>query len=289
MGQVFLWNAVERRHVPTTEAFAHIADELRTHLPHVTGLVGAVLAGSAHYRQATRRSDIDGIAVYEPHCQDGMRKFMRSMHCAARKIHVPIHIHCIPRDMAEAGTHGIGPSFGEHLLRCAERAGGLIGKNPMQLLVHKNQFAASDTRTWLVRKWHSLSFLADRRPSLAGHELHRFLQKLLEAPVHAARKILWLEHKTEPDDSRSAVIANWRAKLADRGASDARKRMENAIEAQNMFERLLAADERYTHILGKNLDTPDRTDYMNELVRVANCTDDCLDFLAQCIRHIDGR
>ena len=266
MAVVFRWEEIRDGKMPMPEAFAEIRDRLANDLPKVRGFAGAVLCGSAANGKGTIRSDFDGIVAFEDAHWLSMQGYMRKLHLRAKRISVPLDVRCIGMDFVRNGRHGVSMSFADHLTLNVT-SGNEIGEFP----VHEFAFMRSDRKAevaeYIARKIANFRFLSMQLPALEGQILHRFLRKLLEAPLHAARKILWLKGLLHGDDSRQAVISAWD------GPS---------------FDNLTATDDAYTAEVMRQAESADRERYMEALLDIVSRTNECIGFLTDCLKIADS-
>ena len=274
MGVIFTFDQIERGHVPKPQAFDNIVSMLRGRLPHVPGFCGGVLCGSVGKRERiyrNRRSDIDGIAVYEPAHANAMKRAMQAIHEEAAKYHVPLDFRTIRRDLAETAAHGISMDFARHLADAAKYDDGEIGTNPLPLFAYRTRNKADEARDYLARKLQTFTYLENQIPTLSEADLCRFLRQIMEAPVHAARKILSMRpHGIVPSDAKIYVIPAYRDHIS----------APSSKHELLLFNRMICADEDYTRALPKHLKERERTEYAIQIGTIYNLIPDCIELLA---------
>lgn len=270
MGQIFTFDQIERGHVPDPKAFCDIVSMLRGRLPHAQGFQGGILCGSVAKKEGiyhNLRSDIDGIAVYDPaHC-GAMQGAMQTIHEEAKRRHVPLDFRTIRRDVAENGSHGVSLSFSQHLGDAVKFENGEIGECPLPLFMHRTPSKAAEVRDYLARKLQQFGHLSNQLPTLSEADLYRFLRKVIELPVHAARKILWLlPHGLVPSDSKEYVVPRYRDEISGR--------------ERRLFDRLILADEGYTRQLPSYLKNREPTEYAIQIGTIYDLIPDCMELIA---------
>ena len=100
---------------------------------------------------------------------------------------------------------------------------------------------------------------------MEGNELHRFLQKVLEAPINIARKILWLHGVEMPNDSKLEVSRHYPNVATPR-----------AVE---LFEGIIGVDHRYTKELLSQLQNSEEPNYSEMIEAIKEIAFDTLEFV----------
>ena len=264
MGKVFSWKEIERREIPQLSSFSTIVGKIRQDLEITDGVIGGILCGSILWDACNQRSDIDCVVLYDPVKRREVVKTLRGINQTAADLHVPAEL--IPLDLHIVRTplHHIGPSFAAHL-RYASENGGLIKTNPLPLFVFDNTTIVEDIRGYLRNKLRRLEKGISALPIMEVAELHRFLQKVLEAPVHVARKILWWQKVEMPDDSKQMVLHYY-------------PDIANAQECE-LFMEITLADNAYTTELLAQLQYPDRARYSEAIDKLKDLAWDTLEFV----------
>lgn len=264
MGKVFSWKEIERREIPQLSSFSAVVGKIRQDLEVADGVIGGILCGSVLWNTCNQRSDIDCVVVYDPVKRREVVKALRGINQTAANLHVPTEL--IPLDLHIARTllHHIGLSFAAHL-RYATENGGLIKVNPLPLFVFDDASVIEDIRGYLRNKLRRLEKGMSALPTMEVAELHRFLQKVLEAPVHVARKILWWRKVEMPDDSKQTVLHCY-PDIAD-------------TQEHELFTKITIADNEYTTELLVQLQYPDQARYSEVIDRLKDLAWDTLEFV----------
>lgn len=264
MGKVFSWNEIEERKIPQPSDFTTIVSKIRQDLGATDGVVGGILCGSILWNSCNQRSDIDCVVVYDPAKRREVVGVLRGINQAAADHHVPAEM--IPLDLHIARTplHHIGLSFAVHL-RYATENGGLIKENPLPLFVFDDASVVEDVRGYLRNKLRRLEKGVSALPTMEVAELHRFLQKVLEAPVHVARKILWWQKVETADDSKRTVMHHY-PDIA-------------SAQERDLFAKITTTDSEYTTELLTQLQCPDKVRYSQAIEGVKDLAWDTLEFV----------
>lgn len=264
MGKVFSWNEVECRMIPHQSDFSSTVEQVRKRLEAADGIIGAILCGSILYGDHNQRSDIDCVVVYDPTQRREVTHALRSVRKDAAHLYVPIEFIPIDASIAPTSLHSIGLSFATHL-QYAIHMGGVIKKNPLPLFMFDHVSIEEDARGYLRNKFRRFEKSAVEMPTMTESDLHRFLQKILEAPAHIARKILWLKKIPMADDSRREVIKHY---------SDIASPQE-----YRLFLYFIQADNRYTAELLTQLHEPDQRRYGLHLEEIKNLVWVAIEFI----------
>lgn len=264
MGKVFSWNEIESGEIPQYSDFSTVISKIRQDLETTDGVVGGILCGSVLWNSCNQRSDIDCVVVYDPAKRREVVEVLRGINRTAADLHVPAEL--IPLDLHIARTplHHIGLSFAVHL-RYATENGGLIKTNPLPLFTFDNASIVEDVRGYLRNKLRRLEKGVIALPTMEVAELHRFLQKVLEAPVHVARKILWWQKVETPDDAKRTVMRYY-PNIA-------------SVQERKLFAKITAADNQYTTELLVQLQNPDKNRYSQTIEGVKDLALDTLEFV----------
>ncbi len=232
--------------VPSPENFAIVANEIRARFEKTEGILGATLCGSILGNGCNFRSDIDCVVIYDPNEQREVAEVMHDVGGFARDLNVPTEFIPLDPDIAGSSVHHIVHSFAVHL-GYAAKMGGVIKTNPLEFFNLEHADANSDIHGYLRNKLRRLEKGIAVLPMMSEEELHRFLQKVLEAPVQIARKMLWWCRVETQDDSKQTVM---------------RRYPEIASEQElALFLRVTTADRAYTDVVAAQLEHPDRDRY----------------------------
>lgn len=266
MGRVFSWEEFVRKEVPAIKDFSSACEEIRYELSNTDGVLGAVIFGSAIGARFMERSNIDCLVVYDE-ARFGILGLLHRLQASIRKRHIPFE--CIPVGdvSARMGLHTIGPSFASHLER-AIKAHGFIKNNPLTFLRLPDSANSKSARIeevlgYLRRKIFRFEQGIVELSVMAESEYLHFLRKILESPVHIARKVLWLLAPA-PDDSKAYVIQQYPALVPAR--------------LSGIFKTLLGMDADYSREVSAQVHDPHVGRYLVELETITQQTFLALDF-----------
>ncbi|MDP3729590.1 MAG: hypothetical protein Q8R26_02480 [bacterium] len=270
MGKVFSWDAIEKGEIPQHLNFVTVINKIKQDLEATEGVVGGILCGSI-LRSCNQRSDIDCVVVYHPEKRREVMRILRDINQTAADLFVPIDL--IPLDLGIARTslHHIKLSFAFHL-RYAAQNGGVIKENPLPSLVLDGVSMIDDVRGYFRDKLWKLEKGLSVLPMMGVVELHRFLQKVLESPVHVARNILRWQNVRMPDDSRQTVLRNY-------------PRYATLLERE-LFAKIIYVDTRYTTELLAQLQCPDKDRYAQVIEEIKDLAWDTLEFVRLNAVHL---
>jgi hypothetical protein len=264
VGKVFSWDEIKRKEVPDRADFSAVVGEIRQGLEAVEGVFGGVLCGSVLLGFSNQRSDIDCVVVYDPNKRREVATALQGINRMARGLHVPIEFIPLDWKIARTPLHHIRLSFVSHLQFAVDK-GGLIKENPLPLLNLEGLTDLEDVRSYLRNKLRSLDKGVVALPKMEPAELHKFLQKVLEAPVHIARKILWWKKAATPDESKRTVSTHYS------GIAGA--------EELKLFTKITDADAKYTTELLVQLRYPDKDQYSRAIGELKDLVWDTLEFV----------
>ncbi|MFI5260453.1 MAG: nucleotidyltransferase domain-containing protein [Candidatus Paceibacteria bacterium] len=270
MGQIFTWDAIQHGRIPNKKSFHHVAKELRSRLAGEDSIIAAALFGSVLRGDFTIRSDIDCAVIHDT---DHERTAMGVMHKAiemATALYVPINFTPCDVRLAETRYHHFGPSFQKHL-ESSMNAGGLIKGDLIDLLAPT--VPVQEEIEWYIKmKMYNLQESLTQMPVYSEERMTLFLKKVLEAPMHVARKMLIYEGCLL-GDSKSEVQEQYRdtfpTKLAQR------------------FDDLLKLDHEYSTGLDHQMKSPDQEKYEQLLLRIKRELPHVLEFLRGNIVRLD--
>jgi predicted nucleotidyltransferase len=256
MGQIFTWHDVLEGNVPEPQDFAKVVDILKEDFKfsrRADAIQGALICGSVTRGDYNIRSDIDCFVVYDKQQEQDAFRFMQKMSSVARILHVPLCF--IPCDSVLVRTrmHHIGPSFFRHLERSVE-AGGLLKGKPLAVI--QNTLSEKEELEGYLRvKMYNLQEGLGQYWAFSNEHRAQFLKKLLEAPMHVARKTLARLGFLE-EDSKAYI----------------RERYTEVMPAElsAMLQILIDLDLVYTRYLQEQLNAPDEESYTLLLTRIVN-------------------
>ncbi len=272
MGKVFAWHEVEAGHIPHRTDFTQVVHRIRTDVEGADALVGGVLCGSVLWGGASERSDIDCVLFYNPRMRKEAFGAMRSMGAAAAVRHVPLELIPLAADMAPTYAHHLNLLFVKHLERSVKQ-GGLLKKNLLLLLSFSPHTSALlDTREYLRRKMRTMEKGLAALPVMETAARHKFFQKVLEVPVHIARKMLAVNGAEVESEAKRDIMRAYRA---------AASPCEWALAS-----RLTATDSAYTRELLAQRKKPDERRYGDALEEVEARAWDALEFVRLSVSRI---
>jgi predicted nucleotidyltransferase len=246
MGRVFTWDEIHKKEVPQRENFVTVERELRDAFKGEPSVKTASFFGSYVRDDFNVRSDVDCLVVYDPGEESvNAIELLQRLSAVGKSLLVPINF--TPCDVALARTrmHNFGPSFLKHLETSAG-AGGRI-KGSLEGLFVPTISIKDEIGSYLRAKLYNLAEAEAQMGTFSEERLAAFLKKVLEAPLHVARKMLVYEKKMTKGDSKREV----------RNLYDAMMPKYMA----RMLEELLELDTRYSGIVDLQLKRPDQVAY----------------------------
>jgi len=264
MGKVFLWDEIKKGKIPQPSDFTTIVSRIRQDLGATDSVIGGILCGSILWNSCNQRSDIDCVVVYDPAKRRKVVDILRGINKAAANCHVPVEMIPLDSHIARTPLHHIGLSFAIHLRYAAEN-GGLIKENPLPFFVFDDASIVEDVRSYLRNKLRRLEKGLGALPTMEVAELHRFLQKVLEAPVHVARKILRWQKVKMVDDAKRTIMRYY-------------PNIANAQEC-DLFAKITKADNKYTTELLAQFQHPNEDRYSETIEEVKDLAWDTLEFV----------
>lgn len=264
MGKVFSWGEIERKEIPQPSDFSAVVSKTRQNLEVTNGVVGGILCGSVLWNSYNERSDIDCLVVYDPAKRREVVKALRDINQTAATLHVPVELIPLDLDVVRTPMHYIGPSFADHLRYAAEN-GGVIKKNPLPLFVSDSISVVENLRGYFRNKLRRLEKGVSTLPTMEGAELLRFLQKVLEAPTHIARKLLRWQGVEMSDDSKRTVTFHY-------------PDIANAREYE-LFVKITTIDSQYTAEILTQLQHPNQDQYSRVIGEIEELAWDTLEFV----------
>lgn len=201
MGKVFMWEEIRDGRVPSLDSFEQTVAMIHHRLTD-SPLIGGVIGGSVNYGTHSVRSDIDCLMLYPEESRTQMQEAFAELILMAEELYVPLDIAQLTPELAITCNHDITPSFANHL-RNAVRYGGVVKQDPFRHMELRPLDRRVEAGSWVRHKIRGLDEGAIRK--FDNEQEARFLQKLLEAPIHAMRKLLLVDRHFE-DDSKGSVL-----------------------------------------------------------------------------------
>jgi hypothetical protein len=265
MGRVFSFNEIEARQVPTIEAISGLARFIKTLAENNESIRAGVILGSVMYGRHTRRSDVDFVVIHDASQAVAAHKLFRLFYEQAAQVHVPLEVISISDQLAAASAHDIGLALTNHL-SLADKSTCVVKQHPCELLSPHVLNAREDILNYLCRKAADLERRQYHLAQMSGHEYFKYLQKLLESPIHIARRMLQLRREST-DDSKPRVVSQY-AEIVNRDLAE-------------LFERLQSLDAEYSAELERQLEHPSEAAYKTMLKRIEQVIPDAVTFAQQ--------
>ena len=271
MGKIFTYEEIERRIVPKLDDLPKLANHIKARLTATKGIEGAVICGSVLSGNHTHRSDLDCVVVYDTAHTRLVRRVLGNLNGDAMRMNIPLEI--IPTDihLALRGDHSIGASFAKHLQASVER-GGLINTNPLKFFQLDHANATEDARNYIRIKRQKVEKGLIRMESMETGELYRFLQKTMDAPFHAIRKLLCADGAEMTDDSKKSALKRF---LEDANTNE-RKTLGAIAEI----------DSLYTAELAHQIKKLNPGQYLQLIREIKETVPAVLEFLRLCAFHL---
>lgn len=230
MGRVFTHNEIKGDYVPDLRSFQMVAARIRRVVNDTDAIKGALFCGSVGQGSWNRRSDIDCVVLYDYAKAENVHKTLQFLYDLGVQNDVPIEFIPVDDVMAKTRMHNFFPSFLAHLKRMPHEA--VVKQNPCDVIVPHFTEPIEDVRDYIQKK---LAYFEKRLSRTWHRDLEgrvRFQQKILEAPIHIARKILWMKNVEMPNDEKMTVVRHY---------------MEIASsEEREIFLKLVKADKSYS-------------------------------------------
>jgi hypothetical protein len=169
-----------------------------------------------------------------------------------RKLHISPQLIVLDTEIADSTLHTISPSFAQHL-ELSVRGGGVIGKNPLDVVNMLERDGRRDVAEYIA---HKLSGMNKKYAALGFYRVWdqerytRSLEDFLATPLHIARMMIYLTNPESPIDSKQEVVETFREVFAFRP------------DLVDMIDRILAADREYTQFLEQLV--REKTDFYRE-------------------------
>lgn len=269
MGKVFTWSEIQSKAVPTAEGFRRTLDMLKNDLAHASSVKTAVICGSVVRGDHTLRSDIDCLVIYDAGRSRSSFAVMQELSMKAAKMFVPVTFIACGTDVAATRMHHLGPSFFEHIARSAH-AGGVIKGWPVTVL-QENRNKDVELEAYVRVKLYSLEEQCAEYPSKDPKERAHTLKKMLEAPVHVARKVLGRQSVLK-GDSKAAIVQQYREEMS--------------AELSAHLDALVSLDYEYTEVLGALLEKPDEAQHADFIGYIEEELPNILAFVKKNALHV---
>lgn len=262
MGKVFTWEEVRDRRVPRLSSFTQVIDDIRMTISREGAILGALVCGSVTRGDHTVRSDVDCFVLYDQAQEDKAFACMHRASALAAIQHVPLCFIPCDTQLANTRMHHIGSSFRRHLEKSIE-AGGLLKGNPLQALAYSRP-EKEELEAYLRVKMYNLQEAYAQSLTFSDERMASYLKKLLEAPMHIARKTL-AHNENLGDDSKSYIKGQYR------------ESMPRAMSEH--LSRIIWLDDHYSEGLSEFLEYPDEGGYHALLNFIRGHSEDILAFI----------
>ncbi len=207
MGRILSSLEVAKSQVPNQEKFAEAQAIVRERCLIEGGVKAALLFGSAVYGAGGLRSDLDVVMVSTDADLSIVRGRVASLADGfMRHYSVPLSVQLVAVDQLERGLHTLTGPLVMHLRRAAEHEHTKVKGDVLQWLPPP-RITHQDVLEYVVSKHHSLQESLLRADRWQEPLLCRLLQKVVEAPLHVARRQLDLAGVLGTDD-RSQVVTD---------------------------------------------------------------------------------
>ncbi len=272
MGKIFSWQDVKQSRVPSTEDFSRVCESLREDLCASKAVDTAYVFGSVSRSDYNMRSDIDCVVLYDFALRHEAFVLMQDIVWNAAILNVPMQFVPCSVSLANTRFHHFGDAFRSFMEKALDEGSVELIKGKALFGDFVNGAEVSvEVESWLRAKLYSLeeSWCLSRIAS-EKEGLHT-LKKAMEAPVHAARKILaLLEYGNfcAKNDVVDAYLQN----------------MPESLGKSLKF--LVSADQAYTAELRRQASTLDGVRYAEAIFRLEGVVPQVLDFLHENIKFL---
>lgn len=257
MGQVFSWNALKKGQIPRLEDFPRVVSRVRDEMLGEASIVGSLACGSVIRGDHNMRSDIDCFVLYDHERQAEAFAFMQKATALAARLYVPLCFIPVDTLLVKTRLHHVGASFREHLKRSIA-AGGLLKGDPLQDVASSVQ-EEDELEAYLRVKMYNLQEAWGKALTFSDERRVSYLQKLLEAPMHVARKTL-AHQGLLTSDSKAHVQITYRRSMP-RPMADQLEAlvMLDTLYTQDLMEQRMHPNERtYAQLLSQLLAESDK-------------------------------
>ena len=276
MGKVFSWDDIVKGRIPKLSSFNKVKEEIAKKLSECGGVIGAIFCGSVVRGDHNIRSDFDCLVLYNGKERQGIIELLQGLSLFAEGLNIPVEFIPVDNRLVETMMHPIEYSFSLHLQWSAKN-GGVIKKNPVPFLHLDSSVMTAELVEYIRRKHSKLSKTWSKLPSLGPDQRFTFYQKVLDAPVYIARKILrWRGVDITFDDSRRAIAELFSVSRNDAGVGE-------------LFAELIACDREYTDGLMQHIRSHNKEKYVQLLQEVERAIPKVLDFIQINILEISEK
>ncbi len=245
MGSVYTWESIREGRIPSPKSFKVAAEFIRSAIKQEPTIMVAVMCGSVLRGDHNRRSDIDCAVLYETRNERAAISAMQTIGQLVHDTHhIPLNWIPIDSDLARSDMHQMGSSFVHHI-KLAAGHGGTI-KGHLSQALWPTQSVADEVRSYVRAKLYNLVEGAADLMQFSEERQMSYLKKVLESPMHIARKMLHVSGVMR-GDSKEDVCTLYSAATTE--------------ECRNIFEKLLKVDASYTSAVEHQVRNPSLDEY----------------------------
>jgi hypothetical protein len=169
--------------------------------------------GSAAYGAYGPRSDIGVIIRGEELDPAHLRGYIACLvDDVMKSFAIPLSVQLVTEKQIETGNHTLMGPLARHLRRVAACEGAKI-KGDVCGWLPPPEITTAEVRDYVVRKFDDIQSKLLQSDRMLDSQLCRLLQKVVEAPLHVARRQLDLMGKLTEDDCSAVVIERYRATM----------------------------------------------------------------------------
>lgn len=232
MGKVFTIEEVREGRIPSLEAFGEVRHVVREALQGERAVIAALEFGSVPRGDHTIRSDYEVAVVYDWRLREQVWMLLQHLQSKAKDYYVPLEVEPIAADIADSRWHTIGPNLKMHMERRGS-AGTIMGDVPN--LLAPTVSPRSEVEHYLRTKLRKLEVGYLYYPQQDTQWQVHYLRKMLEAPIHVARKVLSYCGVRVDDDSKKAIRSHYHTEVGGQSAHE--------------LESLVCVDQHYMEAL----------------------------------------
>jgi predicted nucleotidyltransferase len=274
--RVFTFEEILNNRVPLMESFDAIVALIRGRFESSPDIVGAMIIGSVIRRDHRPDSDIDVIAVHAAGRRESAVALFQEISREAKRLHVPVGFIFLGMERARTPHHHVTVALLEHGRMCAD-FGGVIGRNPVELIALNRSTFVSDTYSYLMHKMGSFGSREAAISSLPEESFARFLGKALSFPVYLARQMIrCICEEPSVDDSKAQVFRQYSEMFPD----------PRGLEILRETERFI---REYREVVRLHLERPDESTYRAMLARLGKAVPLAYEFAEINLDHLVHR
>lgn len=263
MGKVFSWEEIVTGKIPKLENFSVVQEQIFLELEKCNEVIGGVVCGSVLRGDHNVRSDLDCLLVHDGKNVFRVIELLQDLDSFAKELFIPVEFILVDKRVAHTPT--IERSFGMHLDWSA-RNGGCIKKNPVSMIsFHLN--LKQELQNYVRLKFSKLTKQWIKYPKSSSEQRFHLLQKILEAPVYIARKIIrWQGVDISFDDSKKIIVELYLKHF-------------NNSKSSEFFKEVVDSDLLYSRKLLQQLECPKEESYHKTLREIEVIVPNVLEFI----------